>query len=106
MVSGIGPEETLRQHDIPVISASPGVGQNMWDHVLFGVIYEANLTTSAVLKDPAVAADYTTKYLANATGILASQNADYLGPSLPHPDFSNNTTKRLTSCYRMGETSC
>ena len=49
MVSGIGPEETLRQHDIPVISASPGVGQNMWDHVLFGVIYEANLTTSAVL---------------------------------------------------------
>ena len=106
MVSGIGPEETLRQHDIPVISASPGVGQNMWDHVLFGVIYEANLTTSAALKDPSVAADYTTKYLANATGILASQNADYLGSSLAHPDFSNNTAERLTSCYRMGETSC
>ena len=88
MVSGIGPEETLRQHDIPVISASPGVGQNMWDHVLFGVIYEANLTTSAVLKDPAVAADYTTKYLVNATGILASQNADYLGELLLIPASS------------------
>jgi choline dehydrogenase len=104
MVSGIGPEETLRQHDIPVISASPGVGQNMWDHVLFGVIYEANLTTSAVLKDPAVAADYTTKYLANATGILASQNADYLG-ELSRLGLFNNS-KTLTSCYRLGETSC
>jgi choline dehydrogenase len=82
MVSGVGPEETLREHDIPVVSARPGVGQNMWDHVLFGVVYEANLSTAAVLKDQAVAADYTTKYLANATGILASQNADYLGELL------------------------
>jgi choline dehydrogenase len=79
MVSGIGPEEVLRQHDIPVVSAKPGVGQNMWDHILYPVVYEANLSTTAVLKDKTIAAGYEEEYLANGTGLLASQNADYLG---------------------------
>ena len=30
MVSGIGPETILSQHNIPVIANRPGVGQNMW----------------------------------------------------------------------------
>lgn len=30
MVSGIGPKEILREHNIPIISDSQGVGQNMW----------------------------------------------------------------------------
>ena len=30
MVSGIGPQGTLSQHNIPVIADRPGVGQNMW----------------------------------------------------------------------------
>jgi choline dehydrogenase len=79
MVSGVGPEEVLRQNNIPVVSARPGVGQNMWDHVLVGVSYEANLPTTAVLQDPTLAAELESQYLANATGLLASQNADYLG---------------------------
>ena len=82
MVSGVGPEEILRKHDIPVVSARPGVGQEMWDHVLFGVVYESNLSTTAILQDPDIAAEYATEYLANATGILASQNTDYLGEYL------------------------
>lgn len=88
MVSGVGPEETLRRHDIPVVSARPGVGQEMWDHVLFGVVYEANLSTTAILQDRAVAAEYAAQYLANATGILTSQNTDYLGGPLLYA--SNN----------------
>ena len=52
MVSGVGPEEILRKHDVPVVSARPGVGQEMWDHVLFGVVYESNLSTTAILQDP------------------------------------------------------
>jgi choline dehydrogenase len=79
MVSGIGPEETLRKHNIPVVAARPGVGQNMWDHVLVGVSYEANLPTTAVLQNQTLAAELESQYLANATGLLASQNADYLG---------------------------
>jgi len=30
MVSGIGPEATLKQFGIPVISNLQGVGQNLW----------------------------------------------------------------------------
>lgn len=78
MISGIGPKAELEKHDIPVVVEKPGVGQNMWDHVLFGVVYEANLSTTAVLQDPVIANGYEAEYLANATGILTSQNADYL----------------------------
>jgi len=31
--SGIGPEPLLRQHGVPVVHASPGVGENLQDHL-------------------------------------------------------------------------
>lgn len=36
MQSGIGPEEELRLHGIPVVQHLPGVGQNHQDHIAFG----------------------------------------------------------------------
>lgn len=33
MLSGIGPKEHLQQFNIPVIHDSPGVGQNLWNHL-------------------------------------------------------------------------
>lgn len=30
MVSGVGPQQTLAKHNIPVVADLPGVGQNMW----------------------------------------------------------------------------
>lgn len=33
LLSGIGPEEELRRHEIPVVHALPGVGQNLQDHL-------------------------------------------------------------------------
>lgn len=36
MQSGIGPEEELSRHGIPVIQHLPGVGQNHQDHLAFG----------------------------------------------------------------------
>ena len=36
MVSGVGPESTLKQFGIEAVSKLEGVGQNMWDHVFFG----------------------------------------------------------------------
>jgi choline dehydrogenase len=46
MVSGIGPAETLRRHGIPHIVDLPGVGQNMWDHLLFGPSYRVSKPTN------------------------------------------------------------
>jgi len=40
MQSGIGPEDELRRHGIPVIQHLPGVGRNHQDHVSFGCIFE------------------------------------------------------------------
>ena len=32
MLSGVGPADHLREHDIPVMADSPGVGANLSDH--------------------------------------------------------------------------
>ncbi|KAF8815763.1 alcohol oxidase [Phlegmacium glaucopus] len=47
MVSGIGPAQELQTHNIPVVVDNAAVGQNMWDHLFFGPIYEVteNITT-------------------------------------------------------------
>lgn len=39
MLSGIGPAAQLKQHGISVVLDSPGVGQNLQDHVLMPVIF-------------------------------------------------------------------
>ncbi|XP_067014940.2 glucose dehydrogenase [FAD, quinone] [Anabrus simplex] len=36
MLSGVGPAQHLRDHSIPVIQDSPGVGQNLMDHIAIG----------------------------------------------------------------------
>ncbi len=47
MLSGVGPEDHLREHGIPVVADLPGVGQNLRDHALvsttWGVQPEVNL---------------------------------------------------------------
>ncbi|WLH38327.1 GMC family oxidoreductase N-terminal domain-containing protein [Pseudomonas sp. FP2196] len=40
MQSGIGPEDELKRHGIPVVQHLPGVGANHQDHVSFAVIFE------------------------------------------------------------------
>lgn len=40
MQSGIGNERDLNEHRIPIVQSLPGVGQNLHDHVSFGVLYE------------------------------------------------------------------
>jgi len=80
MVSGIGPQATLQQFNIPVISNLAGVGQNMWDHVLYPVLYEVNSQTlSSTLTDPALNAAAVKLYQTKQQGILGSNQADYVG---------------------------
>lgn len=40
MLSGIGPAENLKEHDIPVVVDLPGVGRNLQDHYEVPVIHE------------------------------------------------------------------
>jgi choline dehydrogenase len=72
MLSGIGPQETLQQHNIPVIANLPGVGQNLQDQPLIGISHRVNVPTSSKLAaDPLYAAEAATSYLSNGTGPLA-----------------------------------
>jgi len=41
LLSGIGPASDLATLDIPVVADLPGVGKNLHDHLLIGVVYEA-----------------------------------------------------------------
>ena len=42
MLSGIGPADDLKRHGINVIHNSPGVGQNLQDHLELYVQYRCN----------------------------------------------------------------
>ncbi|MBX2882004.1 MAG: choline dehydrogenase [Granulosicoccus sp.] len=39
-LSGVGPAELLKQHDIPLVHALPGVGENLQDHYQIRLVYE------------------------------------------------------------------
>lgn len=90
MVSGLGPKDELAKHNITTLVDLPGVGGNMQDHVLIGVFYLVNVTTTAVLANNTIAQQYEATYRNNATGILSSNNVDFLGwEKLPGANRAN-----------------
>ena len=99
MVSGIGPQATLQQHGIQVIKDLAGVGQNMWDHVLFGANRRVNvLTASASLNNPVIAAKAVAQFRANGSGSLAAFGAGYYGwEKIPPPYRSNLSSTALAA---------
>lgn len=78
MVSGVGPKSTLNRHNIPVVADRPGVGQNMWDHVLMGPSYRINAITSSSLADPEFAAEAARLFNEKQEGILTNSGGDFL----------------------------
>lgn len=91
MVSGIGPQHTLQKYGIEVVKDLPGVGQNMWDHILFGANRRVNvLTASASLNSPVAAAKLADQFRANGSGPLAAFGAGYYGwEKIPSPYRGN-----------------
>lgn len=71
MLSGIGPADQLSEHGIEQVVSAPGVGQNMWDHILFGPSYAVNFPTiGSFLLKPLELAAALVDYIANAMGQL------------------------------------
>ena len=99
MVSGIGPKATLQKNNIEVIKDLPGVGQNMWDHILWGTDYRVNVNTaSAALNNLTLAAQAVQAYRQNATGPLAVFGAGYYGwEDLPQPYRSNLSNASIST---------
>ncbi|KAL8917687.1 MAG: hypothetical protein Q9208_007813 [Pyrenodesmia sp. 3 TL-2023] len=100
MVSGIGPQDQLRRNNIEVKKDLPGVGQNMWDHVLFGSSRRVKVqTASASANSAAVAARLSEQFRANGSGPLAAFGAGIYGwEDLPQPyrsALSNSSLQEL-----------
>ena len=72
MVSGVGPANTLKEYEIPVISNLQGVGQNMWDHFLFGASYQVTTLTHSALGNPSSLQQATEQYQTNGSGLLVA----------------------------------
>ncbi|KAI8185543.1 Dehydrogenase patE [Colletotrichum sp. SAR 10_65] len=80
MVSGIGSAVTLAENNIPLRVNLPGVGQNMWDHIMFGPAYEVNFDTlNRVLHNPVVLARSLIDYISDGTGPLSSNVVEFIG---------------------------
>lgn len=81
MLSGIGPSASLQKFGIKVLSDLKGVGQNMWDHAMFGPSFRVKLETFTRVANDLV---YTAKLLAVdyallKQGPLTNNVGDYLG---------------------------
>ncbi|KAI1451259.1 hypothetical protein F4805DRAFT_463982 [Annulohypoxylon moriforme] len=98
MVSGVGPAETLKKFDIPIVAARPGVGQNLEDHVMYGPSYRVQLDTIlAETSDPATAIPNLMEYFTKARGPLSHSGTDFVAcEKLPRDLLSKEATAVLS----------
>ncbi|RDW79304.1 GMC family oxidoreductase [Aspergillus mulundensis] len=101
MVSGIGPREHLEQHNIPVISELPGVGQGMQDHPFFGPSYRVAVETlTRLANNPEYLVQEYLRWLKQHEGVLSSPIADFLAwekiPDDLRTGFSEGTRHNLS----------
>lgn len=102
MVSGIGPKAALEEHNIPMVSNLEGVGQNMWDHIMFGPSYSViPPSLDKTVGDPAVLSKALIDYTLFAKGPLTSNVAEFIGwekmPAKYRSTWSESTRKALES---------
>ncbi|KAI0913898.1 putative choline dehydrogenase [Ustulina deusta] len=94
-VSGVGPAKLLKNNGIPVVADRAGVGQNLNDHVYYGVGYRVNVDTFTSLQYGDNSLKAKEQWNKNGTGPYASPGADYVAfENLPddiRASFSNDT---------------
>jgi len=88
MLSGIGPQDHLRQLNIPVVLNLPGVGQNLHDHVFITLSYNTSLPSLHTEETLANIWDW----VKNGEGPMTSPCAEVIAfekssPKLPAPDI-------------------
>lgn len=101
MVSGVGPAASLSKNNIPIVADRPGVGQNMWDHILMGPSYRVNAITSDSLAHPAFASEAAELFDNDQSGILTNAGGDFgawekLPPTL-RATLTNDTLTSLST---------
>lgn len=93
MVSGIGPKETLKSLDIPVLSDRPGVGQNMWDTIILGPTSPVKVESHSQLlgsKETLPRSIY--EYNNYRTGLLTNPGQDFFAFEKHQPGMLSEST--------------
>ncbi|OTB05389.1 putative GMC oxidoreductase [Hypoxylon sp. CI-4A] len=101
--SGVGPSDLLNSLNIPVVADRPGVGQNLQDHLYFGVAHKVNAVTASALGSADFAAQAAEAFDTDASGILTNGGFDVLGfeklPASSRTALSNQTQTLLANDY-------
>lgn len=93
MLSGIGPADHLRSHDIDVVLNLPGVGQNLQDHAKIDITFECTKpVTIHKITNPVRKFLAGAQWMLNRTGIAASniwEAGGYVSGNAetPHPNL-------------------
>ncbi|KAJ5629889.1 glucose-methanol-choline oxidoreductase [Penicillium herquei] len=105
MLSGLGPQDTLKQHGIPVKVDLPGCGQNMLDHSIITCEYKVDNSIQAhnqIFLSSDLLADAEARYAKDHTGPLAMYGASgtlafpRIQRLLNSKEFSNLKAKEQT----------
>ena len=75
MLSGIGPADLLRDHDIDVVADRPGVGRNLQEHPIGAVMYRVNVPTLAMDLTPLRAFRHGVDYVVRGKGAISASAA-------------------------------
>lgn len=104
MVSGIGPAETLAQHNINLIANRPGVGQDMWDHIDIEVTWKVGVVGSNSLTNATFAAQEAKLYQNEpSSSIYGNYGADFIAwEKLPEPYRSNLSSSTVAELAKFG----
>ena len=92
LLSGIGPQEELQKHDIPVIVDLPGVGKNLQDHIFTLMIF---LTPIPTLSPSDVTSENLSTWSTQGKGPLTSCVSEVLA----WDQFNGNIKSSLSSVY-------
>ncbi len=107
LLSGVGPQEDLKQVNVPVIHHLPGVGRNLHNHVAFFLNFFINENSTAPL-NWATAMEYLLfrDGLMSGTGIsevTGFVNTKLANPAADHPDVQYFFGGYLANCAKTGQ---
>lgn len=101
-ISGVGPAQELRDHNIPVVKELTGVGENLMDHLTYnGIVFKTDPSVSFhYLLDPIKSLPAMFRWLRSGTGPMTSQacnsfafvrtaDRDDAPPNLKADDYSS-----------------
>ena len=102
LMSGIGPRATFEKYSIPVLSELAGVGQSLWDQLLFSASKAINVPTQAqFVTEPQNIAEATSQLLEDASGPFSSFNGMTAFEKILHKLRKNFTRAAVAALDRL-----